>query len=90
MLEITIKDTERDTINTYEAKGIIFAACDDKDGTSLVAGELSLINAAAMLYVLQKQLKRKFLEEPDKNIDTFSTAFEMFSAYVNEEEIQWK
>lgn len=67
MLEITIKDTERDTIRNFEAKGIMFAACDDEDGTNLVVGDLSPLVAAEMLYNLQRQLRECFQETKIKN-----------------------
>ena len=54
------KRQERDTINNFEAEGIIFAACDDGDGTNLITGKLSPFVAAELLYNLQRNLRKCF------------------------------
>lgn len=91
MLEITIKDTERDTINNFEAEGIIFAACDDGDGTNLVTGKLSPLVAAEMLYNLQRSLRECFRQETNNGIDVFALALKGCSKYMEEEENdQWE
>ena len=85
MLEITIKDTEKGTINTYEAEGIIFAACDDGDGTNLITGKLSPFVAAELLYNLQRNLRKCFQQETNNGIDVFTLALKYFSKYLDEE-----
>ena len=85
MLEITIKDTEMGTIDTYEAKGIMFAACDDGDGTNLITGKLSPLVAAEMLYNLQRNLRECFQQETNNGIDVFTLALKCFLKYLDEE-----
>lgn len=90
MLEITIKNTEMDTIDTYKAKGIMFVAYDDGNEKTLVTGKLSPLVAAEMLYNLQRNLRECFQQETNNGIDVFTLALKCFLKYLDEEEIQWK
>ena len=85
MLEITIKDTEKGTINTYEAEGIIFTSRNMDDATTLVVGELSPLVAAEMLYNLQRNLRECFQQDTNNGIDVFTLALKCFLKYLAEE-----